>query len=96
MRSFSCPVSSGRYVWIVDDDVRPGRKFLQQLSHIAGVRPYALYTRALCYYLGSLVGRQGCVNTCFFWLSLRCRLLEGVLAKSGFILVFVWFAFLFL
>ena len=28
-----------RYVWIIDDDVMPGNLFLQQLSHVAGVRP---------------------------------------------------------
>ncbi|CAM9682368.1 unnamed protein product, partial [Hapterophycus canaliculatus] len=25
-----------KYVWVVDDDVMPGSRFLQQLSHIAG------------------------------------------------------------
>ncbi len=28
-------------MWIVDDDVMPGSRFLQQLSHIAGVRTEA-------------------------------------------------------
>lgn len=32
-----------RYVWVVDDDVMPGRHFLSQLSHIAGVSGLLLY-----------------------------------------------------
>lgn len=31
------PLLAGRYVWIIDDDVMPGSKFLQQLNHIAEV-----------------------------------------------------------
>ncbi|CAM9596619.1 unnamed protein product, partial [Discosporangium mesarthrocarpum] len=25
------------YVWLIDDDIMPGRKFLEQLSHVAGI-----------------------------------------------------------
>lgn len=37
-----------RYVWIVDDDVMPGNKFLEELSHIAGVSLFFVWRLFSC------------------------------------------------